>query len=87
MVGEGAPTRVVVLYDDNKRVIDLVHSPIYHARSKRILAKHHFIRDRVHQKREIEIRKMDTTEMGVGELTKNASVVVVRYNRNLLGLA
>lgn len=73
MVGEGAPTRVLVLYVDSQPAFD----PVYHARSKQILAKYHCIRDRVHQKREIEIRKVDTSEIGADMLTTNARVAIV----------
>ena len=55
MVGEGASTRDVVVYVGSQPAIILVHNPVYHARSKQILAKYLFIRDRVHQETEIEI--------------------------------
>ena len=77
----------MVLYFDNHFAINLAHNPIHQARSKQILAKHHFIRDRVHQGREIEIRKVDTRTIEAHMLTKNANVAVVWRNKNLLGMA
>ena len=87
MVGEGAPTRDVVLYVNNQPSIDLVHNLVYHARSEQILAKYSFIRHRVHQEKETEIRKVDTSEIWADMLTKNAIVAVIRHNKKLLGTA
>ena len=35
------------LYSDNKSAIDLAHNNVYHARSKHIDIRHHFVRDLV----------------------------------------
>ena len=66
--------------------LDLVNNPVYHARSKQILAKYHFVRDRVHNEKEMTLVKISASQMGADMLTKNASVGVVRHNKKLLGM-
>ena len=81
----GVPTPVRV-YLDSQPALDLVNNPVYHARSKQILAKYHFVRDRVHNEKEMILVKISACEMGADMLTKNASVGVVRHNKKLLGM-
>ena len=50
------------------------------ARSK----KYRFIRDRVNQEKEIEIRKVNIDGMEADMLTNNASVIVVQHNKKLI---
>ena len=81
--GVPAPVRV---YTDSKPALDLVNNPVYHARTKQILAKYHFLRDRVHKEKEMAIVKISASRMGADMLTKHASVGVVRHNKKLLGM-
>ena len=53
----GVPTPVRV-YLDSQPALDLVNNPVYHARSKRILANYHFVRDRVHNEKEMILMKI-----------------------------
>ena len=69
------PVRVLL---DNQPAIDIVHNPVYHARSKQILAKYHFIRDRILSEGEITIEKCFANQMGADMLSKHASVVVLQ---------
>ena len=81
----GAPTPVRV-YLDSESALDLVNNSVYHARSKQILAKYHFVRYRVHNEKEMVLLKMSACQMGADMLTKNASLGVVRHNEKLLGM-
>ena len=80
----GVPTPVHV-YLDSQPTLDLVKNPVYHARSKQILAKYHFVRDWVHSEKEMILVKISACRMGADILTKNASVGDVRHNKKLLG--
>ena len=60
--------------------LDLVNNEVYHARSKQILAKYHFVRDRVHKEKEMTLEKILADQMGADMLTKHASVGVVQNN-------
>ena len=37
----------VRIYADNQPALDILHNPVYHCRTKQILAKYHFVRDKV----------------------------------------
>ena len=74
------------IYIDSQPALDLVNNPCYHQRSKHIQARYHFVRDRVHVEKEIEVEKIPSGQMGADMLTKHASVGVVRYNKKLLGM-
>ena len=86
MQGQPATPLLVRVLLDSQPAIDIVHNPMYHARSKQILAKYHFIRDRVHSEKEITIEKCPANQMGADMLTKHASVALIRYNKKLLGI-
>jgi hypothetical protein len=58
-----------LIYEDNQSCIALAKNPIFHARSKHIDIRHHFIHDRVESK-EIELKYMSTNEMIADALTK-----------------
>ena len=81
--GIPAPLRV---YLDSQPTLDLVENPMYHARSKQMLAKYHFVRDRVHKEKELVLIKISASQMGANMSTKNASVCVVRHNKKLLSM-
>ena len=51
-----------------------------------ILAKYHFVRDRVHKEKEMTLEKILAGQMGADMLTKHASVGVVQNNEKLLGM-
>ena len=86
MVGTvGVPTPVRV-HLDSQPAMDLVNNPVHHARSKKILAKYHFVRDRVHDEKEMVLLKISASQMGADMLTKHTNVGVVRHNKKLLGM-
>ena len=81
--GVGVPVRMKV---DSQPAIDIVNNPVYHARTKQILAKYHFVRDRVFEEKELIFEKISAGQMGADMLTKHASVGIVRYNKKLIGM-
>ena len=76
----------VRLYHASQLALDLVNNRVYHARSKHILAKYHFVRDKVHNEKEMVLEKITARQMGADMLTKNASVGIIRYNNKILGM-
>ena len=82
-VGVEVLVRVMV---DSQPALDIVHNPVYHARTKRILARYHFVRDKVFEEKELYFVKISAGQMGADMLTKHASVGVVRYNKKLIGV-
>ena len=81
--GVEKPVRILVV---SRPALDIVHNPVYHARSKHILAKYHFVRDKVFKEKELFFEKILAGQMGADMLTKHASVGVVRYNKKLIGM-
>ena len=71
---------------DSQPAIDIVNNPVYHARTKQILAKYHFVRDTVFEEKELIFEKISAGQMGADMLTKYASVGVIRYNKKLIGI-
>ena len=71
---------------DSQPAIDIVHNPMYHPRSKQILARYHFVRNRVLLEKDITMEKCPANQMGADMLTKHASVAVLRYSKKLLGM-
>ena len=86
MQGEAGVEKPVRILVDSQPAMDIVHNPVYHARSKRILAKYHFVRDGVFKEKELLFEKISAGQMGADMLTKHASVGVVRYNKKLIGI-
>ena len=66
--------------------MDILHNPVYHARTKKILAKYHFVRDRMFTVKEVWFAKISADKMGADMMTKHAAVNVVRYNKKLVGM-
>ena len=61
--GVEKPVRILV---DSQPALDIVHNPVYHARSKQILAKYHFVRDRVFKEKELVFEKISAGQTGGG---------------------
>lgn len=59
----------ISIFCDNKSAIDLACTDSYHARTKHIDIRHHFVREKVNTK-EIVIKHLDTNEMIADGLTK-----------------
>ena len=86
MEGEAGIENPVRILVDSQLALDIVHNPVYHARSKQILAKYHSLRDKVFKEKESFFEKISAGQMGADMLTKHASVGVVRYNKKLIGM-
>ena len=86
MQGKDAVAQPIRIFMDSQPAIDLLNNPVHHPKSKQILARYHFIRDRVHNEKELTVEKCSAAQMGADMLTKHASVGVIRYNRKILGM-
>ena len=86
MVGGEPDPYPVRIHADNQPALDILHNPVYHCRTKQILAKYHFVRDRVLKEKECWFEKISADQMGADMLTKHASVGVIRYNKKLIGM-
>ena len=86
MQGEVGVERPVRVLGDSQPALDIVHNLVYHARTKQILAKYHFVRDRVFKKKELYFEKISACQMGADMLAKNANVGVVRCTKKLIGM-
>lgn len=65
----GCQDEAWIIYSDNKGSINLAHNNVYHARSKHIDIRHHFVRDMI-QRKSIIIQYISTEEMVADILTK-----------------
>ena len=86
MQGKVVVARPIRIFMDSQPAIDLLNNPIHHPKSKQILARYHFIRDRVHNEKDLTVEKCSAPQMGADMLTKHASVGVIRYNRKILSI-
>ena len=84
-MGEKATTPINICVD-SKPALDILHNPLYHSRTKQILARYHLMRDRMIKEKEVTFEKITSGQMGADMLTKHAAVGVVRYNKKLIGL-
>ena len=73
------------IYCDNMSAIALTKNPVFHARSKHIELRHHFIRDLV-QKEEIQLEFITTNEQPADMLTKPITTEKFLKFRDMLGL-
>ena len=64
MHGEAGVDKPVRILVDSPPALDIVHNPVYHARSKQILAKYHFVRDRVFKEKEVFFDKSQLARWG-----------------------
>ena len=75
----------MILYIDNKFVIDLTNNSVFHGRSKHIDIHYHFIRECV-ERMEIIIRHVRIEEQCADVLTKAMCIVKFERMRKLLGV-
>lgn len=73
----------IVLYGDNMGAQYLANNPVFHARTKHIDIKHHFVRDSVRDKIFL-LKHVPTENMLADVLTK--SLVKIKHNNCLFGL-
>lgn len=73
------------LHCDNQGSIKLAKNPIFHARTKHIEGKHHFIRERVLEG-EITLSYINTNENPADLLTKPLSRIKFEKHQNFIGI-
>ena len=82
--GEPA-TEPTVVFEDNQAAIAMAKNPQFHGRSKHILIKYHFVRDKVNDGM-INISYCPTTEMIADMLTKGLPTGTFNKLRKMIGL-
>ena len=75
----------VMLYIDNKSVIDLTKNPVFHGRSKHIDIRLHFIWQCV-ESEEVIIKHVKTNQQKADVLTKTMPATKFEHMRKLLGV-
>ena len=80
-----AVVKCIDLLTDSQSAKSLAENPVYHGRSKHILAKWHFIRQRV-TKRLIKLFDVRTESMGADMMTKAVGPSVLAVNMKLIGM-
>ena len=60
--GEPAPYPVRI-HADNQPALEILHNPVYHCHTKQILAKYHFVRDRVLKEKECWFEKISVAQL------------------------
>jgi hypothetical protein len=76
----------IVLHIDNNCALRLTRNPEYHARSKHIGVKYHFVRDAVMKTKEIDTRRVDTKDNLADILTKSLAAPVHGLLRDRMGV-
>ena len=85
-IGKGkAVVKCIDLMTDSQSAKSLAENPVYHGRSKHILAKWHFIRQRV-SKGWIKLFDVRTESMGADMMTKSVGPSVLAVNMKLIGM-
>lgn len=75
----------VRLYSDNKGAMDLARNNAFHARTKHIAIRYHFIREAV-ERGDVELGYRRTEDMPADVFTKPIARVRLEYLRSLMGL-
>ena len=73
------------LLTDSQSAKSLAENPVYHGRSKHILAKWHFIRQRV-TKGLVKLFDVRTESIGANMMTKAVGPSVLAVNMKLIGM-
>ena len=76
------PTKV---HWDSHRAVKLAHNPFYHAKSKHIELRHHFVREKIESK-EIELIYCNTSDNVVDIFTKPVGKIHFEVLRQKLGV-
>ena len=79
------PKVPTIIYGDNQGSLNLAHNPIYHARTKHIEVKHHFIREKV-SAGQVKLEYIPTSEQLADIMTKALGRIAFERLRCQLGL-
>ena len=74
-----------ILHCDSQSAIALAKNPVFHARTKHIDVRHHFVRECLAEKR-IDLEKIHTTANTADELTKILSSERFQCCRQSMGI-
>ena len=77
--------RIPVLHCDSQSAIALAKNPVFHAKSKHIDVRYHFIQDVLANKR-IELVKIHTDDNPGDALTKSLAMERLAHCRLLMGI-
>ena len=77
--------KCIDLLTDSQSAKSLAENPVYHGRSKHVLAKWHFIRQRV-SKGLVRLIDVRTESMGAYMMTKSVGPSVLAVNMKLIGM-
>jgi hypothetical protein len=78
--------QLVLIFADNKNVIDLIINSLYHKRTKNIEMRWHWIREMMNRKK-IILRYLFISEMIADDLIKSLSTFAFRKFRIMLNLS
>ena len=78
--------KLVKIFVDNKSVIDLAKSPIFHSRSKHIKIRYHYVRACV-QSGEVDATQIQSNEQRADILTKSLRKEKFSFFRNFIGIS
>ena len=83
----GLPVDVITIAGDNQACLDLLNNPMVGGeRRKHIDITHHFVRERIHETKELEFKWVPTGEMVADCLTKPVTLEVLIRCRDQMGL-
>lgn len=82
----GIEAKIPVLHCDSQSAIMLARNPVFHAKTKHIEVKYHFIRS-VLEDKAIELVKVHTDDNSADLLTKSLPAERFAYCRQLMGMA
>ena len=85
VIGQKKVVRRIDLLTDSQSAKSLAENPVYHGRSKHILSKWHFIRQRV-GKGFLKLVDVRTEQMGADMMTKAVGPAVLGVNKKLIGM-
>ena len=73
------------LLTDSQSAKALAENPVYHGRSKHILAKWHFVRERV-ESGQVKLEDVRTAYMAADMLTKSVGPAILAVDMKLIGM-
>ena len=85
MGSKKVPIKCIDLLTDSQSAKSLAENPVYHGRSKHILVKWHFIRQRV-SKGWIKLFDVRTESMGADMMTKAVGPSILAVNMKLISM-
>ena len=83
----GLSVDILTIYNDNQACLELLNNPMVGGeRRKHIDITHHFVRERIHETKELQFKYLPTGEMAADCLTKPVTLEILRRCRDQMGL-